>query len=166
MQRVEAAEPYDADQLSELGRATNMLIRQFRFPDEYEERELLLHGDSEQLLEKGRLRRAIDAIRAHVGGEPILLGSWAQGAKNKQVLAFLKDFLGAKKAIAWTGYRITCTINRLTGARIWSCWLFAKDARSATVTYSDENAPNVLNGPRTSDPNQPRKGSPPPKRRK
>ena len=139
--------------MGSLGNASNKLIRQFRFPYEYDEDETMIQADHDRMLEWD-YDHARFAFRLHTGTGELGLAQWAKSAGNEQVLALLKDLFKVDEnhpGVKWTGYRITGTVNRSNGYPVYSLWLFAKKRSSGTKVYFDSHAPDVAGGDRYSD---------------
>jgi len=146
--RVYLAEPYQYGEMGSLGKASGMLIRQFHFPFEYTDNmDQLLHADHDRLYQQD-YKRASECIKKHTGTGELGLGSWAMGATDDEILAFLKEILEADQDVNWTGFRILGTVHRSNGGPVWSLQLFAKSPDTDTEVFSGQNAPNVLSGPR------------------
>lgn len=134
--------------MGSFGSARNKLIRQFRFPFQYEDAEKLIQADHDRMFEWD-YAHARATFQHHMKTGELGLPGWARRATNEQVLALLKDLFkvdedcpGAK----WTGYRITGTVNRSNGYPVYSLWLFAKRRGSKTKVYSGDRAPNTTCG--------------------
>ncbi len=132
--------------MGSLGDASNKLIKQFRFPFQYKEDELLLQADHDRMFEWD-YEHTRDAFKHHMKTGELGLPSWAQKSTGKQVLELLKDLFRVDKhypGVKWTGYRITGTVNRSNGYPVYSLWLFAKREGSKTKVYSGDRAPNTM----------------------
>jgi hypothetical protein len=146
MFQVTPAQPYHFPQMRSTGNATYMLVRQFQFPDEFQEHEPLISRDSHRCL-KVDPERTLDCFRRHTGYPMDELDIWARATSDEDVLAFIKDLLKDQLVemdakIQWTGYRILGTVNN--GYTIWTLQLFAKDPASDTTVYSGMDAPNII----------------------
>ncbi len=131
--------------MGSLGRAANKLIRQFRFPWEYEDAELLIMADHDRMM-MWNFGHCTKTCKQHMGTGELGLASWARQAPDTKVISLLKDLFRVDvehPSIKWTGYRITGTVNRSSGYPVYSLWLFAKRRGSKTRVYSSELAPNV-----------------------
>lgn len=145
--RVYPAEPYRPCDMGSFGKASYMLIRQFRFPDTYAEGEKHHYWDSDRCFSNDydNTRRC---FTQHTGTGELNLENWLVRAKDQKVINFLVDVLKADKSVAWTGYRVLGTVNRSNGYPVWTLEIFAKDPKSDTQVYSGQVAPNVLTEPR------------------
>lgn len=119
-----------------------MLLKQYQFPDTFEEHEKHITADHDRcLMWDGK--HASECFKRHTGTGDLGFDSWLSSADDAAVMAFLKDILKADIKIDWTGYRVTGTVNRGNGYPVWTLELFAKDPKSATVVYTGPRAPNV-----------------------
>lgn len=131
--------------MGSLGRASNKLIRQFKFPYEYDADEEMIQADHDRMLQWD-YDHADAAFSNHMGTGELGLAQWTKSAGSEQVLALLKDLFKVDEnhpGVKWTGYRITGTVNRSNGYPVYSLWLFAKKRGSETKVYSGSCAPNV-----------------------
>lgn len=131
--------------MGSLGRASNKLIKQFRFPFQYEEDEPLIQADHDRMV-VGDYEHVMGAFKRHMDTGDRWLPAWAQKSTGKQVLALLEDLFKVDEnypGVKWTGYRITGTVNRSSGYPVYSLWLFAKRRGSKTKVYSGDRAPNT-----------------------
>ncbi len=147
MPQVYKAEPFRFGAMGSLGDASSMLIRQFQFPNTFDERDQKVLEDSDRLSTRDYGYNSACYLR-HTGKGELRLPEWAREVTHQKVLAFLIDVLKVDKAVAWTGYRITGTVNRSNGYPVYTYELFAKHPESDTVVYNEGKAPNVLPGPR------------------
>lgn len=130
------------------GSASNKLIRQFKFPYEYDADEEMIQADHDRMLQWDHAH-ASAAFSRHMGTGELGLAQWAKSAGNEQVLLLLKDLFKVDEnhpGVEWTGYRITGTVNQSNGYPVYSLWLFAKKQGSETKVYSGSHAPNVEDG--------------------
>ncbi|MEK7089472.1 MAG: hypothetical protein AAB920_01495 [Patescibacteria group bacterium] len=141
------ANPYRFDVMGSFGDAELMLLRQFQFPNEYEEREKVMSADHDRCLtwdyEHTRL-----CFMEYTGTGELGFEYWVHTANDEDVIKFLKDILKADEKAVWTGYRVLGTVNRSNGYHVWSLQLFAKHPDSKTKVYSGPDAPNVNDDPR------------------
>jgi len=162
-QRVLAAEPFRQNNknsytraLGSFGDAEYMLLRQSAFPDTYTKRDVLMQADSDRLLEWD-YKHTDEAFLRRPGagtGKIMRMEVWSPYAPGDEIRTFLIDVMKADPKINWTGFRIMGSVHKQTQYPVWHFELFAKHPKSATATYSGENAPNVSvngwRGPRAS----------------
>lgn len=144
MRRVYTAKPYQYGQLGSFGKATYMLIRQYKFPDTYEDAEQILSADSDRCFMWDH-EHAGRCFKEHTGTGEGGLERWVQTAAPKAVLEFLVDLLKVDSEVKWSGFRVMGTVGP-NGYVVWSLSLFAKRRGSKTKVYSGERAPNVEGG--------------------
>lgn len=136
------AEPFNANQTGSFGNASYMLLRQHRFPHDFEDHERLTGADSDRLAQWDRARYEA-VMRERPQPEATGYQNWLQSCSPSRMLPFLVKLLGADSNVEWTGYRILVSVNKSNGYPVYSFELFAKDPRSATNVYSGHEAPNV-----------------------
>lgn len=136
------AEPYRFGALASLGDAAYMLLRQFRFPHEYDTRDTIVTADSDRCFQAD-YSHAHKCFQEHLHTGEMGLEHWLHTASAKKVIAFLKDILKADTKVEWTGYRVLGTVHRGNGRRVYTVQLFAKHPESDTEVYTGPNAPNV-----------------------
>lgn len=136
------AETYVFGKLGSFGNAEYMLLRQFRFPYEYEVRERFLSADHDRCFMWDR-EHARRCFKEHTGMGEGGFEHWVHAASNEAIMKFLKDVLKADASVTWTGYRILGTVNRSNGYPVWTLQLFAKCPKSKTKVYTGHVAPNV-----------------------
>jgi hypothetical protein len=146
--KVYPAEPYEYGRMGTFGKASNMLIKQYCFPDTYDEKDQILRADHDRC-KQWDYEHATGCIKKHTGWGEMGIGGWVEKSNHEKVFAFLKDILKADEKVAWTGYRVTGSVNRSNGYPVFSLELFSKHPESDTKVYSGVTAPNVLPGPRT-----------------
>ena len=140
MKEVFPAQPYQPRNMGSTGRAEYMLLRQFEFPDAYDEHlDILDFADHDRLLGRGG-GNVEECFKRHIGTGSGGLQGWLENAADLQVMNFLKDLLGADSQVTWTGYRILGTVNRMSGFPVWTLELFAKHPASRTTVRSDNPA--------------------------
>jgi len=144
--RVVVAQAYDQYQLRALGSAVNMYVRQFQFPYEYDERDAWLAADIDRLSVLDR-RRVMACIERQTGNVDATLADWVRRAYDNKIMYFLTELLQADAGVAWTGYRVLGTVQRVTRRLAWTVELFAKHPESATRVYTGPDAPNVEPSP-------------------
>ncbi len=143
MARVEAAERFRSGALIPNGNAINMLVRQFQFPDVYNENlDVMISHDHLDCLEKD-LRHVRDCFIKYTGRAELGLSEWLTFATDINVLQFLIELLKADQSFTWTGYRITGTSKPDSWCLIWNFQLFAVHQDSKTEVYNNAQAPNV-----------------------
>jgi len=141
--QVLAANPYEMGQFGSFGKAEMMLLKQFNFPDTYDD---LL--DKFTRADHDRCRQWDYAyfsrcLKKFTGTEgDMFLEGWLQKADDETILRFLRTVLKARVKTKWTGYRILGTVS-CSGNVIWGLELFAKHPQSDTVVYTGHNAPNI-----------------------
>lgn len=131
---------------SSLGRAANKLLRQYKFPLDYEVDEPILFADHDRLLGWDR-DHALQAFKRHMNTGELGLPSWLDRTTDRKVLNLLRDLFKVEENhpdVKWTGYRVTVTVNRSNGYPVFSLWLFAKKRGSETKVYTGMPAPNVI----------------------
>ncbi len=145
IERVALAERYRFGGLDSLsGTASNMLMRQYQFPLDYDDTvDTLVMEDHDRILYRDPTRGQA-CIEQHTGSFEGDIGYWAKDSTPEKILAFLVDFLLARGKTQWTGFRITASLNGRNGSIVWSLQLFAKGEKSQTAVYDGEDAPNVL----------------------
>jgi hypothetical protein len=148
---VSMAEAYRPGGMSSLGNASNMFMRQFLFPLQYDvNQDILTSADSDRLL--GWDYKGFRAtLQKFVGTGEGAIGSWVrreyetgQEATDEVVLEFIKEALKVKEnhpGVNFSGWRVTGTVNLGNGFPVYTLSLFAN--RSGVKVYSDESAPNV-----------------------
>ena len=142
------AEPYRDTELWSTGKASGMLVRQWKFPHVYDARERYISEDHDRLLEFHR-EHVRACLKKYQTGGPNNIGSWARWHDDdEEIFRFIKEVTKADPKTAWTGYRILGTISRGNGCVAWSLQLFVKLPDSKTEVYSGDEAPNVLPGMR------------------
>ena len=126
---------------------TNMLIRQFQFPADYNYKDRLVSVDHDRLLDVD-FAHVQQCFKKHTGSGELNFCAWARTASDEQVLAFLQDAMraalkGIDEGIKGTGYRILGTTNRGQGGPIWTFELFAVHPTSQPMLCTGDNQPNV-----------------------
>ncbi len=142
-QIVPAVRYYPGCLSSTRGSSVPCLIRQFQFPDWYENDEETLCADHDHLRGDPATEGCFER-HTHTGEQG--LSEWLRRTTTTedQVFAFLREILQADPRINWTGYRVMGGVHTGNGAAIWSMTLFAKRPDSRTKVYTGENAPNVI----------------------
>lgn len=154
MREVLMAEAYDPSEMGSLGKASLMLLRQWRFPHRYNEErgDYVTSADHDRINSWGdRWKLANDLIPMD--------GNWKVGIERfitqfptAKVFEFVKTAMIDPKSDApardWYGFRILGTVRRDNGYPIYSLELFArgqtaKGNPTRTPTYSGPFAPNV-----------------------
>lgn len=139
--KVILAEPYNFGAMHSLGNADNMLLRQFNFPYEYDERDTMI-GTYHDRIQQQEFEHYQECFGRHIPADSSF-ERWLRNTSNTHVLSFLKDMLKADPAVNWTGYRVTGSVDRGNGYPIYYFSLFAKHPETDTKVYSDFIAPNV-----------------------
>jgi len=145
IQKVSQASPYVRGKIGSLKKASYMLLRQFQFPNEYDD-ELdkitgLVHSTE---CYKWYYRHTITCFLTHTGHGDGSFESWITSASNEKILSFLKDIMRKENLdVKWNGYRVLGSVTGDGGFPIYSFQLFAKHPKSSTNVYTGEKAPNV-----------------------
>lgn len=141
--RVHPANGYRPGQLSSIGSAENMLIRQWNFPDIYQRQDTFLEAWSDRLIGRGG-ELATACFKRHTERESDQLEWWLRDSavNDTQVMNFLADLFKTKEK--WTGYRITGSVNQGNGQTVWLFTLFRQHQDSKDPVYTGDQAPNVL----------------------
>ena len=144
MQRVFQATPYQPGTLGSTGNAAYMLLRQYQFPDEYDERlDTHLQVDHDRLFQQDH-EHASRCFKTYIETGDMNFPSWLWNAKDSAIILFLKDLMKADARVNWTGYRVMGSVHRGNGFPVFTLELFAKHQKSKTKVYSGDDAPNVL----------------------
>lgn len=142
MRTVLPANRYRAGELNSLGTASNMLIRQYRFPNTYSEKDYLINEYSDRLLD-AKFEHTRECFKKYTGTGEDGLGNWALTAPCREIKQFLIEVLKASANVKWTGFRILGTVNRSNGQLVWSLELFSRNPETKTKVYSGATGPNV-----------------------
>jgi hypothetical protein len=121
-----------------------MLLRQYQFPDTFEENEKHITADHDRCISWDS-KHAMGCFKRHTGVGELGFESWLPRVDDVAIMAFLKDILKADPQVSWTGYRVMGTVNRGNGYPVWTLELFAKNPKSNTQVYTGPRAPNVRN---------------------
>lgn len=126
------------------GNASEMLLRQLNYPLYSCEADTMTGRHSDRIIDQN-ISRAYDCFDRHGVRVEDEHGfrNWLSKATDEAVLEFLIDFLQADAQVAWTGYRVTGSVNRGHGGVLYFFSLFAKHPHSTTRVFSGLNAPNV-----------------------
>jgi len=139
MQRVLQAQVYRPNALGSFGNAEYMLIRQHKFPDEYDPAlDKMVGWDHDRVMQQQH-EHGRRCFKEHTGSGELHLDSWVEGATPKKVLDFLQDILKADPKVTWTGFRVLGTIHRGNGYPVWTLQLFAKHPDSKTVVHNGQD---------------------------
>ena len=142
--KVHPAIPYQEGALSCMLEIMYMLLRQYRFPEEYrtKEKRLMIHSDGFQPWKHDHVCRC---YKHHTGNDQTELESWLMEKEtpNEKILEFLKDIFQADETTVWTGFRIMGSIHRGNHYPVWTFELFARNPYSDTKVYTGDEAPNV-----------------------
>ena len=142
MGKVYPANPYRQNALGSLGNADMMFLRQFNFPDVYDEKlDKLIKMDSDRCYSFDH-KHYDRCYKQHVDLPQWQLEHWFTDTADDIVLEFIVDLLKVDKRTNWTGYRVLGTVGG-NGHDIYSLFLFAKHPKSATVVYTGDQAPNI-----------------------
>ncbi len=144
--RVQLAVPYRPGEIDEEGKVSHyMLLRQYQFPDTYNENEKLYSWDTLSALFND-YDSAQQCFEKHKPKGP-RLGDWMRTAENDKVLAFLKEFFfpsWTNNSTAWSGYRVLGPVKAEGIEEFYFVELFMRDPEGSTILYDDHNAPNVV----------------------
>ena len=142
MNKVFTARKFQPNQMFSLGNASYMIIRQYNFPNTYEDNENHMTRDSDRVFQQ-KYEHAMECVKKHTRSSGNLyLDSWLEKAKDTEVIEFIKEFLNADQNVQWTGFRILGSVGG-NGSNIYTLELFAKSPDSTTEVYSGREAPNV-----------------------
>lgn len=140
--RMFPATPYRTNALGTFGNAVMMLLRQYNFPDEYDEdRDKFVRRDHDRCFQFDS-RHTYDCLKRHGVAFDWTFETWARKSDPQKIISFLVDILKADSNIHWNGFRIIAN-SAGNGQDIWGLELFYKEVTSKTIVYSGENAPNV-----------------------
>jgi len=150
--KIRKAEGHSWGEMGSFGKASNMLMRQFNYPAEYDnKKDVLRSADSDRLLDWDYAGfRA--TLKKHLGHGEMSIGELIRATdsagnyimSDADVFAFIKEALKTEEqnpGVEWTGYRVTGTVNRSNGYPIFTLSLFAN--LSGVEVYSGDFAPNV-----------------------
>jgi len=143
MSQVYPALPYAPCCLGSLDRTAYMLLRQYCFPDIFNnqlDRHMIADSDRIFSWDYDHARRC---FKQYTGTGELGLESWIRSVSDEKAMEFLKDILKADVRVQWTGYRVMGSVHQGNGYPVWTLELFAKHPDSGTEVYSGENAPNV-----------------------
>ena len=139
--KVILAEMYRYGAMGSFGDASDMLLRQFQFPYEYDERDSMV-GAYDDRIRQQKYEHYQECFQKHIPADSSF-ERWLRSASNIQVVSFLKDVLEADVSVEWTGYRVTGTVDKSNGYPVYYFELFGKHPETDTKVYSDFMAPNV-----------------------
>lgn len=132
--QVLKANPYCSNTLGSLGNAENMLLRQYKFPDEYDiDEDILISAYHDRCFQWDHNHATKACKKAFNNGE-LRIESWVESANPKDVMDFLIDILKVDTNIKWTGCRVLGTVHRSNGYPIFTLELFCN--KSNTETHS------------------------------
>lgn len=143
MRRVFQAEPFRSMAMGSLGDAAYMILRQYEFPDTYDDDfDKVIGADHDRVMQRD-CEHGSAAIARHgvIGGMGI--ANWVDRQSPEKVIAFFADLLRADEGVSWTGFRLLGSVHRGNGYPVYSIELFAKHPVSETTVYSGHVAPNV-----------------------
>jgi hypothetical protein len=139
---VDSAQPFELRQLGSLGNASDMLVRQYRFPFDYDRETEQMTTSWSDRAQQFDANHFADCFRQYETKNSDVFAYWARESEASRVFAFLKKIMKASEDVKWTGFRIMATV--MDNGHTIFCWqLFAKSPGSKTLVYSDEDAPNV-----------------------
>lgn len=114
-----------------------MLIRQFAFPEVYDDGlDRLIIADHDRLLRNEWQRVNHAFISRGIDWRGDFLEDWLRGATDEEVLTLVIELLDADRSVTWTGYRICGTVHRGNGQKVWSLSLFLKHPDTQTKVSS------------------------------
>lgn len=130
-----------------LGFVQDRLVRQFKFPFQYEDDERMIAAYHDCILAWDH-KHAMAAYEHHMNTGDAGLADWVSQVGDEKVIALLKALFKVDEDypdVVWTGYRITETVRRGENPVYFLC-LFARKRGSKTKVYSGSSrrAPNVL----------------------
>lgn len=130
-----------------IGSASNMLIKQYNFPNIYEEKDKM-HTAYSDRLESWDNEKFKSAVEKHYKGcYPNSMHYGIERNSDETNLKALIDISDADKKTNWTGYRVMGTVDG-RGWNVYTLQLFAKSPDTNTEVFSNNDAPNVLKGKR------------------
>jgi len=143
MARVDLADIYEYGDMSSSGQATRALLRQSKFPYEYDENLDSLIGEYSDRLHQfygfDHWKKACKLIKSGRDMQGFL-----QYGKVKDIIPFLQFAMKADPDVKWTGFRILGGVNKATAYPYYIFQLFAKSPASKTKVYSSlRKAPNI-----------------------
>ncbi|MFA6295392.1 MAG: hypothetical protein WC666_03135 [Candidatus Paceibacterota bacterium] len=127
--------------MSSSGNGSMMLIRQFKFPDDYQDNEHHILVDHDRLCGQD-CEKVYQCFKKHTGTGELGLENWIRQASDQEILEFILELFSnfnLKVEYSWTGYRVVGSVHRGNGAPVWSLELFAKNPGSSTRVYSGSN---------------------------
>lgn len=145
--------PYVSSSLGTFGTGRAMLIQQYQFPYEYDERDIHEGWRTDQLEAKRHSDALIRHLRIPADEVPrcamvdhtnfgMYFEQWARRSGDPDgMLAALVEIVHANRRVKWTGFRVSGMVYG--GRAMFTLELFAKHSESETAVYSDEDAPNV-----------------------
>ena len=120
-----------------------MLIKQYNFPNTYEEKDKMYTAYSDRLesWDSDKFKSAVEKYYKNCCPNSIHYG--VKRNSNEENLKAIIDISNADKEISWTGYRVMGTVNG-QGWNVYTLQLFAKSPDTTTEVFSNNDAPNVL----------------------
>lgn len=146
-----AKEPYRPLNMGSLGQASNMFIRQYKFPLKLTEMDTIVtfHSDRVHNLKPEVVRNHFNLYMNCSLNSPEKIEKWFRDNDPKFIKSFLVDLvtsLGVLKDLKEslvTGFRVLGSVSR--GHAVWTMQLFIKDPDSPELElYSSDDAPNIL----------------------
>ena len=148
MTKVHQAEAYRYGAMGSMGNAAYMLIRQYQFPDEYEQDKDKMRGcDHDRIMQQWH-NHGERCFREHTGAGELCLEEWIKRSEPEQIIIFMQDIMKEDPHVKWTGFRVLGTVHRGNGYPVWTLELFSKHPESGTAVFNTENAPNIIRGSR------------------
>lgn len=155
MTKIYTAMEYRPCEMGSFGNAMRMLLRQYRFPAEYDETlEHHVFADSDRLLmhhpEANDVFKRLTGLDLN-GVSETHLEDWFRNADPGYMLRVVTEVMGVAgpPRRKWTGFRILGSVGG-NGYAMWSFELFAKHPKSRTALYDTENVPELKPMPRRS----------------
>ena len=138
-----ARERYRPGALGSSSRTSYMLIKQYQFPDTYDEHlDKYCQADHDRIFQADHVH-ASKCFEKHTGNGECYFEDWARSATNEQIMTFLVEVLKEDHKISWTGYRILGSVHLDNGFTVFTLEIFAKHPETATPVYTYEDAPNT-----------------------
>lgn len=144
MLKTSIAQAFSLRDLGPGGHAHEMFVRQFRFPHEFTDDEVLLTFDLDEYEGDPEFEAAKRVfLRPRDGVAPDLLTFFREHNARAQVFLFLKTIVLNRFAhpVPWTGFRVLA--SRASGRLAFQVQLYAQPIDSRTPVFSTDVAPNV-----------------------
>lgn len=135
--KVEAYQPW---RMGSFGDASNMLLRQFNFPERYDaDVDVMTQADHDRCF-SWDFKHTREVFTKYLKTGELYLPTWLekQETTDEVVMSFLKEMLNTEKnhpGVEWTGFQITYTVNRGNGYPVYSFMLFCN--KSGVRVFSE-----------------------------